>query len=137
MADTAVIRDPHVQVGLVAGDGGAAIWPLLLGPLAAKRHLMLGEPLGAEEALRLGVAAEVCPAGDVASTATAWADRIAAQPPLAVQGTKIAVNAQLKQALLTSFDLSTALELGCFVSADHAEAVNAFVEKRPATFHGR
>ena len=37
----------------------------------------------------------------------------------------------------TSFDLSTALELGCFVSADHAEAVNAFVEKRPATFHGR
>jgi enoyl-CoA hydratase len=137
MADSAVIRDPHVQVGLVAGDGGAAIWPLLLGPLAAKRHLMLGEPLAADEALRLGVAAEVCPADDVASTARAWARRIAAQPPLAVQGTKIAVNAQIKQALLTSFDLSTALELGCFVSADHAEAVNAFVEKRPATFHGR
>ena len=66
MADNAVIRDPHVQVGLVAGDGGAAIWPLLLGPLAAKRHLMLGEPLGADEALRLGVAAEVCPAAEVA-----------------------------------------------------------------------
>src|SRR6187431_913345 len=129
MADDAVVRDPHVQVGLVAGDGGAAIWPLLLGPLAAKRHLLLGEPLGAAEALRLGVAAEVCPAGEVAATAQAWAHRIAAQPPLAVQGTKIAVNAQIKQALLTSFDLSTALELGCFVSADHAEAVNAFVEK--------
>ena len=60
MADTAAIIDPHVQVGLVAGDGGAAIWPLLVGPLAAKRHLMLGQPLIADEALRLGVAAEVC-----------------------------------------------------------------------------
>ena len=47
MADTATIIDPHVQVGLVAGDGGAAIWPLLVGPLAAKRHLMLGQPLTA------------------------------------------------------------------------------------------
>ena len=98
---------------------------------------MLGEPLGADEALRLGVAAEVCAADESLDVRTRWADRIAAQPPLAVQGTKIAVNAQIKQALLTSFDLSTALELGCFVSADHAEAVNAFVEKRPATFHGR
>ncbi len=137
MADTAVIVDPHVQVGLVAGDGGAAIWPLLVGPLAAKRLLLLGEPLRAADALRLGVAAEVCAASDVAATARSWADRLAAQPPLAVQGTKIAINAQLKQALLTSFDLSTALEMPCFQSADHAEAIAAFVDKRPGTYHGR
>ncbi len=137
MADAAVIRDPHVQVGLVAGDGGAAIWPLLLGPLAAKRHLLLGLPLEAGEAFRLGVAAEVCAADDLDAVAHRWADRLAAQAPLAVQGTKIAVNAQIKQALLTSFDLSTALEIGCFHSADHAEAVDAFIDKRPPTFHGR
>ncbi len=53
-----------------------------------------------------------------------------------MQGTKIAVNAQIKQALLTSFDLSTALEIACFHSADHAEAVEAFVEKRTPTFGG-
>jgi enoyl-CoA hydratase len=137
MADTASIIDPHVQVGLVAGDGGAAVWPLLVGPLAAKRHLLLGEPLRADEALRVGVAAEVCGRDDVAARSRAWAERLAAQPPLAVQGTKLAVNAQLKQALLTSFDLSTALEMPCFQSADHAEAVSAFVEKRTPTFHGR
>ncbi len=137
MADSASIIDPHVQVGLVAGDGGAAIWPLLVGPLAAKRHLMLGEPLGADEALRLGVASEVCPADDVLDVARRWAQRLAAQPPLAIQGTKIAVNAQIKQALLTSFDLSTALEMSCFHSADHAEAVSAFVEKRTPKFQGR
>ncbi len=137
MADTASIIDPHVQVGLVAGDGGAAIWPLLLGPLAAKRHLMLGEPLTADAALAMGVASEVCPAGDVVDSARRWAQRLADQPPLAVQGTKVAVNAQIKQALLTSFDVSTALEMSCFHSADHAEAVSAFVEKRTPTFEGR
>lgn len=137
MADTAAIIDPHVQVGLVAGDGGAAIWPLLVGPLAAKRHLMLGDPLGAHEALRLGVASEVCASDDVADVARRWAQRLAAQPPLAVQGTKIAVNAQIKQALLTSFDLSMALEMSCFHSADHAEAVSAFVDKRTPEFRGR
>ncbi|MGA9275348.1 enoyl-CoA hydratase/isomerase family protein, partial [Ilumatobacter sp.] len=86
---------------------------------------------------RLGVAAEVCAPDVLQATARGWADRIAAQAPLAVQGTKIAVNQQIKQALLTSFDLSTALEMPCFVSEDHAEAVAAFVEKRAPTFHGR
>ena len=63
MADDAKLIDPHVLVGLVAGDGGAAIWPLLLGPLAAKRHLMLGDPLTAAEAVRLGRGGRVVPGG--------------------------------------------------------------------------
>jgi enoyl-CoA hydratase len=137
MSDAAKIVDPHVHMGLVAGDGGAAIWPLLVGPLAAKRHLLLGEPLTAEAAERLGVAAEVCAPTDVATRARAWADRLAAGAPLAVQGTKLAVNAQLKRALLDSFDLSTALEIPCFFSADHVEAVAAFTERRPPRFEGR
>jgi enoyl-CoA hydratase len=137
MADDAKLIDPHVLVGLVAGDGGAAIWPLLLGPLAAKRHLLLGDPLTAAEAVRLGVAVESCPAADVKSRARAWADRLAAGAPLAVQGTKVAVNAQIKQALLTSFDVSMALEIGCFFSSDHAEAVDAFVARRTPKFEGR
>ncbi len=137
MSERAVIVDPHVNVGLVAGDGGAVVWPLLLGPLAAKRHLLLGEPLTAAEALRWGVAAEVCEPAAVHERAMAWARRLAAQPPLAVKGTKLAVNAQLKQVLLTSFDLSTALEIPCFLSRDHAEAIDAMRERRPAHFEGR
>lgn len=137
MADRAVVLDPHVNVGLVAGDGGAVIWPALLGPQAAKRHLFLGDPLRAEDALRLGVASEVCPADEVRQRAIAWAERLAAQPPLALKGTKQAVNAQLKQALLTSFDLSTALEIPCFLSRDHAEAIDALRDGRTPTFEGR
>jgi enoyl-CoA hydratase len=137
MSERAVIVDPHVNVGLVAGDGGAAVWPLLLGPLAAKRHLLLGEPLTAAEGLRLGVVSEVCAAADVHERAVAWATRLAAQPPLAVKGTKQAVNAQLKQALLTSFDLSAALEIPCFLSQDHVEAISALQAKRTPDYKGR
>jgi len=137
MSERAVIVDPHVDVGLVAGDGGAAVWPLLLGPLAAKRHLLLGEPLRADDALRVGVAAEICPAEQVADRAMAWAERLAMRAPLAVRGTKAAVNAQLKRALLDSFDLSTALEIPCFLSADHEEALAALAEQRTPAFRGR
>ncbi len=137
MSELAVIVDPHVSVGLVAGDGGTAVWPWLLGPLAAKRHLLLGEPLRADEALRLGVAAEVCAPDEVRSTALAWAARLAAQPPLAVRGTKVALNAHLKRSLLDSFDLSVALEIPCFTSHDHDEALRAIKAGRPAKFEGR
>jgi enoyl-CoA hydratase len=137
MADSAVIVDPHVKVGLVAGDGGAAIWPLLLGPLAAKRHLLLGEPLTAHDALTHGVASEICPAAQVPERVGHWARRLADGAPLAVRGTKAAVNAQVKRALLDSFDLSTALEIPCFTSADHAEAVAAMAQGRSPRFEGR
>lgn len=137
MADDARLVDPHVVVGLVAGDGGAAIWPLLLGPLAAKRHLMTGDPLSALDAQRLGIAAEICDRAEVAARALAWAERLAAGAPLAVQGTKMAVNQQIKRALIDSFDLSTALEIPCLLSEDHIEAVAAYIDKRPPRFHGR
>ena len=137
MSERAVIVDPHVNVGLVAGDGGTAVWPLLLGPLAAKRHLLLGEPLTAAEAFRQGVAAEVCAPESVNDRAIAWAERLAAQPPLAVRGTKLAINAHLKRALMDSFDLSTALEVPCLLSHDHAEAVDAIRQHRDPKFEGR
>jgi len=137
MSERAVIVDPHVTVGLVAGDGGTAVWPLLVGPLAAKRHLLLGEPLRADEALRVGVAAEVCPPELVRERSLAWAQRLAAQPPLALRGTKIAVNANLKRALLDSFDLATALEIPCFLSQDHAEALDAMRDKRVPRYEGK
>ena len=67
MADTAVIVDPHVRIGLVAGDGGRGDLAAAARAAAAKRHLLLGDPLTAAEALRLGVASEVCPGAESAS----------------------------------------------------------------------
>jgi enoyl-CoA hydratase len=137
MADTASVVDPHVRVGIVAGDGGTAIWPLLVGPSRAKQYLLTGDPVPAAEAERIGLVNEVVPAADLPDRGRWWAHRLAAGAPLALRYTKIAVNAQVKRALLESFDLATALELTTFLSEDHQEALAALREKRAPKFEGR
>jgi enoyl-CoA hydratase len=137
MADTATIGDPHVRVGLVAGDGGVAIWPLAVGPARAKEYLLTGDPLTAVEAERIGLVNRVVPAADLDAQAMALATRLAAGAPLAVRYTKLAVNKLVKDALNIAFDASTALELVTFRSEDHAEALAAIREKRAPAFKGR
>ena len=137
MADTATIGDPHVKVGLVAGDGGVVIWPLALGPARAKQYLLTGDALPAAEAERIGLVNRVVPAADLDREALALAERLAANAPLAVRYTKLAVNKLVKDALNVAFDTSTALELVTFQSEDHQEALAAIREKRPPTFKGR
>lgn len=137
MADTATIGDPHVKVGIVAGDGGAAIWPLAVGPARAKQYLLTGDPLTAAEAERIGLVNRVVPADRLADEAMAFAARLAAGAPLAVRYTKLAVNKLVKDALNVAFDTSTALELVTFRSDDHQEALAAIREKREPKFEGR
>jgi enoyl-CoA hydratase len=137
IAETATIGDPHVRVGIVAGDGGAAIWPLAIGPARAKQYLLTGDPLTAVEAERIGLVNRVVPAADLEREAMAFAERLAAGSPLAVRYTKLAVNKLVKDALNVAFDTSTALELVTFRSEDHQEALAALREKRPPVFKGR
>jgi len=137
MAESAVIADPHVRVGIVAGDGGAAIWPMILGPLRAKQYLLTGDPISAAEADRIGLVSEVVPDRELPERAFAWAARLAAGAPLAVRATKAAVNQQIKRALLDSFDLSTASELMTLLSDDHREALDAVAQRRSPRFLGR
>jgi enoyl-CoA hydratase len=136
-ADTATIGDPHVRVGIVAGDGGTAIWPLAIGPALAKQYLLTGDPVTAADAERMGLVNRVVPAADLHSTALAFAQRLAAGAPLAVRFTKLAVNKLVKDALNVAFDVSTALEIVTFRSEDHAEALAALREKRKPNFTGR
>ena len=137
MADHAKLADPHVQVGIVAGDGGAVIWPLVLGPAQAKRYLMTGDTLTAAEAERIGLIAGTVPADELQDVALAFARRLAAGAPLAVRYTKAAVNQLVKQSLTTAFDYSMALELVTFASADHREALRALEAKDAPLFEGR
>lgn len=137
MAEGASIGDPHVRAGIAAGDGGTAIWPLLVGPMLAKRHLLTGDPLGADEALRLGLVTHVVAPDRLDEEAMAFARRLAEGAPLALRYTKLAVNKWVKEAVNTAFDVATAYELVTFTSADHAEAVAAWRERRPPRFEGR
>jgi enoyl-CoA hydratase len=137
MADSASLADPHVRVGIVAGDGGTAIWPLAVGPARAKEYLLTGDPVSALEAERIGLVNRVVPAATLADEALAFARRLAAGAPLAVRYTKLAVNKLVKDALNIAFDTATALELVTFKSDDHREALAALREKRPPQFKGR
>ena len=84
-ADTAVIGDPHVKMGLVAGDGGALIWPQLIGFARAKELLMTGEMLSAAEAARLGLVNHVVPADQLDAKVAEVAGKILANPRWAVR----------------------------------------------------
>jgi enoyl-CoA hydratase len=137
MASSATIGDPHVRVGIVAGDGGTAIWPLAVGPALAKQYLLTGDPVTAADAERMGLINRAVPDDEVLAAALAFARRLAAGAPLAVRYTKIAVNKLIKDALNVSFDTATALEIVTFQSEDHAEALAALREKRKPVFRGR
>jgi enoyl-CoA hydratase len=137
-ARTARITDPHVPIGLVAGDGGCLMWPQSVGMLRAKRHLLTGDPMPAEDAFAMGLVTDLVDTPDeVLPAARALADRIAALPPLAVQGTKRALNRVLQQRAGEVFDLSVQLEAGTAVSDDLLEAIAAFKERRPGNYQGR
>lgn len=137
MAESATLVDPHVRVGLVAGDGGTAAWPLAVGPARAKQYLLTGDPLSAAEAERIGLVNRVVPDADLDAEAMALARRLAELPPLAVRHTKAAVNALVRQAAITAFEPAVATELTTFASDDHAEALAAWRERRPPRFTGR
>jgi enoyl-CoA hydratase len=131
------LADPHVMVGLVAGDGGCLVWPQSAGFLTAKRYLLTGDAIDAETALRCGLVTDLVEApDDVLSAARALAGRIAALPPLAVQGTKAALNAVQRARFAEVMELSATLELGTLASVDVREAVAALRDRRPGEYRG-
>ncbi|HEB91043.1 MAG TPA: enoyl-CoA hydratase/isomerase family protein [Deltaproteobacteria bacterium] len=137
MAESATIADPHVRVGIVAGDGGVAIWPLAVGPARAKEYLLTGDAVPAVEAERIGLVNHVVPDAELQDSALAFATRLAEGAPLAIQYTKQAINKLVKDAFNVAFDASTALEIVTLQSEDHEEALRAIREKRRPSFRGR
>lgn len=137
ISETAKFGDTHVNVGLVAGDGGAIFWPLLIGPNRAKELLMRATLLRGVEAHSLGLINHVAPAEDVLAKAQAIAAELAAKPPLAVQWTKMTVNRGIRAQLDIVLEAGLAWEMLSMQSRDHAEAANAIVEGREPKFEGR
>lgn len=134
---TAKIGDPHVKVGFAAGDGGAVIWPHLIGHARAKEYLMTGRLLTAEEAEKIGLINHVVPAEELDRTVDAFAQELLSGAMRAIQWTKLAINIGLKQLAHSVMDASIAFEAMSNMTADHREAVQALREKRPPRFTGK
>jgi enoyl-CoA hydratase len=134
---SATIADPHARIGLVAGEGGCVWWPQSIGLHRARRHLLTGDPIDGETAFAYGLVTDlVDSAAEVLPAARALAAKIAALPPLSVQGTKRALNhiAELRAAEV--LELSLALEKETVASEDILEAIAAFKERRPGDYRG-
>lgn len=137
MADTARIGDTHVRVGIVAGDGGTAIWPLLVGAMRAKEFLMRAKVIDGKEAERIGLVSYSVPTAEVMPKAREIAADLLSLPPLAVRWTKASVNQTLRDAFTRTMDGGMAYEALTMMSRDHEEAVNSFLEKRkPSGYRG-
>lgn len=136
-ADHARIGDPHVRVGAVAGDGGAVIWPQLIGYARAKQFLLTGDLLNAKQAAAIGLINFAVPAEDLDKTVADWIGRLSRGAPRAVRWTKATVNVGLKQLAASVMDAGLAYEGLSARTEDHGEALKAMREKRKPNFTGR
>jgi enoyl-CoA hydratase len=133
-ADTAKIGDPHVNIGLVAGDGGAFLWPQRIGFARAKEYLLTGDLLPAPKAEELGLINHSVPAADLDATVDAFCRRLLNGSTRAIRWTKVLVNLELKRIAHSVMDAGMAYEAVTVRSDDHREAVDALREKRPPAF---
>jgi enoyl-CoA hydratase len=136
-AEDARIGDRHVNVGLVAGDGGAVIWPLLIGVARAKEYLMTGDLVNGKEAAAMGLVNHAVPPEELRSFTMSLARKLGDQMPYAVRATKAAVNRMLRRQVLDMMDACLAWEELSMKMADHREAAAAFLERRKPHFVGR
>jgi Enoyl-CoA hydratase/carnithine racemase len=135
--DDTKIADPHVNIGLVAGDGGSLIWPQQMGYAKARKFLLLGEPISGKEAADLGLIAESAPTFEaMEEIAGRWEQKLANSASNAVYGTKTAINMPLRQLAQSMMDLGMAYEGLSNISDDHREAIDAILEKRKPSFTG-
>jgi enoyl-CoA hydratase len=116
IAEDAYLADPHVQVGLVAADGGPLTWPLHISLLLAKEYALTGKRIRADKAVELGLANHV--AADPVAEAIVCAKRIMELPQQAVESTKRVLNIHLERAVLASLDYALSAEHQSFTTED-------------------
>lgn len=132
--EEAKIGDPHVNVGLVAGDGGAVIWPLLTDIHTAKEMLMTGRLVTGAEANEMGLVNYALPADEVPDKVNEIVDELASGPQTAIRYTKKALNGWLELGVNNILRESLAFEGISQKQPDHEAAVDAFLEDEEPSF---
>ena len=133
-AESANFAQPEIGLGIIPGFGGTQRLPRLVGPAQALEMNLTGQPVGAWEALRLGLVNRVVPDHELLDSALGWATKLAQQAPISVGQIKAVSDVR---------DLDEGIEaekrgfLEAFASDDAREGLSAFLEKRQARFSGR
>ena len=133
-SDTASFAESFVRLGIIPGDGGAWLLPRTVGMAKASEMAFTGEAIDAQEALRCGLVSRVVPAGELMATALALARKIAANPPAAMRMTKRLPREGQGAPMDSLLELSAGYQAIAHKTAEHKEAVMAFMEKRKPVF---
>jgi enoyl-CoA hydratase len=136
-SETALFGQPEVKIGIIPGAGGTQRWARSAGKVRAMEAVLIGEPVRAVDAERMGLINRVVAAGAQLDEALRLANLIAARPPLAVRLGKEAVNYAMEVGLDAGLDFERKLFYLLFASEDKREGMQAFLEKRPGRFSGR
>jgi enoyl-CoA hydratase/carnithine racemase len=131
---SAKIGFPEVKRGWVGGGGASQMLPRLIGYGQAMRLLLSGDPVEAEEALRLGLVEILVEDGEVETRAREFCAELARHSPVAVESVKASVRAALSTPLAAGLAYENEMNTLCFAAGDHMEGIRAFNEKRPASF---
>ncbi len=137
VGESARFSEGYIRVGLVPGDGGCFWLPRLVGVAKALELLLTGDFVDGKEAERIGIANHCYPDDEVLDRTYALARRLAAMPPVAAGVIKRATYQSLRLDTRTHLDLISSHMAVVQSTEDSAEAMRAFREKRPGTFHGR
>lgn len=135
-ADNAKFAASFIKMGIAPGDGGAWILQRVLGYSRAAEMILTGDTISAAEAAAMGLVNKVVPASAVLDEARALAERIAVNPPRTVRLAKRLLREAQHARLSDILELSAAFQALAHETADHKEAVDAFVEKRAPVFTG-
>ena len=136
-ADTAIFGATFLKIGLIPGDGGAWLLPRVIGMARASELLFSGDTIDAKTAETWGLVSRVVPAATLMDEAKALALRIARQPPDVLRMTKKLLREGMGVSFDTIMELSASMQALAHHTEDHAEAVSAFLDKRPPSYKGR
>jgi enoyl-CoA hydratase/carnithine racemase len=135
-AQSARFAVSFVKLGLVPGDGGAWLLPRAVGFSKATEMMLTGDPIGADEALACGLVSRVVPDAELFETALNTAGRIAINPTHAVRMTKQLIRQSHQSRLDVALELAASMQALAHATADHREAMAAYLAKRSPVFIG-
>jgi 2-(1,2-epoxy-1,2-dihydrophenyl)acetyl-CoA isomerase len=136
MADTARLIEVFVKRGIIPDAGGAYLLPRIVGPQRAKELMFLGDDLSATDCERWGIANRVVPAADLAASVDELATRLADGPTKAIAMTKWLVNRSHESSRHSAFEEEAYAQELVTATADMAEGITAFGERRAPDFKG-